>query len=106
MKKFTVTNDHLKLLKRFGVGWQDCEFGAPEIDPKRPYGNSDVLTDIWEILGKPPKHEDDEFTDAETNMMNTLHKQTEVVLQIVLSTQKFETGDYEADDYPDVWKKL
>lgn len=48
---FTVTDDHLKLLRRASVGWSDCEFGAPEIDPKRPYGNSNVLGDIAEILG-------------------------------------------------------
>lgn len=47
---FTVTDEHVKLLRRFQVGWQDCETGAPEIDPKRPYGNSAVPEDIHEIL--------------------------------------------------------
>jgi len=40
-----------KLLKNFQVRWNDCEFGAPEINPKRPYGNSDVEQDMLEILG-------------------------------------------------------
>ena len=48
---FTVTEDHLKLIKNFCVGWQDCDFGAPEIDPKHPYGNSSVCSDIANILG-------------------------------------------------------
>jgi hypothetical protein len=39
---FKLTDEHLKLLRRFNVGWQDSESGAPEIDPKRPYGNSAV----------------------------------------------------------------
>lgn len=56
IKKFTVKPDHLKLLKKMCVGWRDCEFGAPEIDPKRPYGNSGVYGDIGQIqriTGKP-----------------------------------------------------
>ncbi len=49
-KEFTVTDDHLTLLQHMYIGWQDCEYGAPEVDPKRPYGNSGVATDIAEIL--------------------------------------------------------
>ena len=54
MKKtieFNLHEDHLTLLRNFYVSWQWCEFGAPEINPKRPYGNSDVLEDIRELLG-------------------------------------------------------
>jgi hypothetical protein len=28
-KIFTLTEDHLKLLRRMNVGWQFCEGGAP-----------------------------------------------------------------------------
>ncbi|MCU1325011.1 MAG: hypothetical protein JWN34_381, partial [Bryobacterales bacterium] len=59
MSDFFVTSEHLKLLQRMCVGWQDCEYGAPEIDPKRPYGNSSVEYDILEILGVKPDSEDD-----------------------------------------------
>lgn len=48
---FVLTEDHLKLLAKSYWQWQDCETGAPEMDPKRPYGNSDVAGDIREILG-------------------------------------------------------
>ncbi len=30
--------------------WDNAEFGAPAVDPKRPYGNSDVIGDIASIL--------------------------------------------------------
>lgn len=40
-----------KLLRHSIVGWQDAETGAPGINPKRPYGNSDVVRDIRKILG-------------------------------------------------------
>jgi len=48
---FTVTDEHLKLLRRFHVGWHDCKTGAPEIDPKHPYGNSAVPEDILGGVG-------------------------------------------------------
>jgi hypothetical protein len=48
---FVVTEDHLKLARRMVVGWCGDEYGAPEIDPKRPYGNSNVVRDMREILG-------------------------------------------------------
>lgn len=34
-ERITVTDDHLSLLRRMYVGWQDCEYGAPEVDPSR-----------------------------------------------------------------------
>lgn len=33
---FTLTDEHLTLLRAAYIGWEDCEFGAPAIDCKRP----------------------------------------------------------------------
>lgn len=41
---------HLVLLRRSFWDWNDYEFGAPSMDPKRPYGNSDVENDLAELL--------------------------------------------------------
>lgn len=105
MRRFTVTENHLKLARHMYVGWQDCEFGAPEIDPKRPYGNSDVLGDIAELIGLE-KLEDAEWSKEAEDMMNILHRQMEYVLQIGLSTGTFEIGDYEGQEYGNKWRKL
>ena len=48
--EFTLTVDHITLLNNMWVDWSDVEYGAPEIDPKRPYGNSDVARTCM----KPP----------------------------------------------------
>jgi len=128
--RFEVSPEHLKLLQRFCVGWQDCEFGAPEIDPKRPYGNSDVYQDMIEVLGIVElktgiyefklgaetwllKGEDKnnlylEGADEEKLLrrLDKLHKETEQALQVCLSAQKFEAGIYEAEDYTDNWKQV
>ena len=84
-------------MRRFQVGWQDCEYGAPEIDPKRPYGNSSVEEDIREILPKRPLNDDD--------CLN-LHKETLIALQIILSVGKFQPGNYVCDEYDTNWKEI
>lgn len=87
------------------IGWQDCEYGAPEVDPKRPYGNSSVEEDIAEILGW--KVGEDGLTEKQSEKASGLHSQMETVLQIGVSTLKFEVGTYKLkDDYSTDWKKV
>ena len=107
--EFTVTEDHLKLLRRAYVSWDDCEFGAPAIDCKRPYGNSDVIGDIAEILGTPGSGEiDDEPGDipAEDEARFTrLHGETATVLQIAIDTGEFRAGRYAREMY-EHWRRV
>lgn len=91
------------------VGWQDCEYGAPEINPKRPYGNSGVESDVAEILGWEV-NEDEGLSDEQSEAAATLHRQTETALQIVLQTGAFEPGRYENRDkfapYGTTWVRV
>lgn len=107
MKKFTVTKEHLLLLKNTRVTWWHCEFGAPAIDCKRPYGNSDVISDIAELLGIEKLEGDDEWIWPKSTIerCEKLHKEIETALQIALRTGKFEEGTYIADEYNANWKK-
>lgn len=50
-RRFFLTADHVTLLSRSYVRWSDMEWGAAEIDGKRPYGGGDMRKDICEILG-------------------------------------------------------
>jgi len=100
------------------VGWQDCETGAPEIDPKRPYGNSDVSNDVIRLLDwcdldniEEEEDEDDFYESSEYEQLcdraEMIHAQTETALQIILYTGKFEAGDYiNKEDYGIDWVKL
>jgi hypothetical protein len=92
MKIFKFTEDHIKLLKRMYVGWQDDEYGAPEIDPKRPYGNSQVEADMVDILG------DEWCAEKDAEYLKELHRGTQTALQIVLVTGKMEAGTYVKND--------
>lgn len=95
MKEFTVTENHIKLLRKAYVGWEDCEYGAPSIDCKRPYGNSDVPDDIRDILANPS------LTNIE---VRELHEGTKTALQILLRYGEFKAGVYSADDYRQNWE--
>lgn len=98
---FKITPDHIQLLRRANIRWQDDEFGAPEIDPKRPYGNSDVYSDIAEVLGWD---ETEDFTPAQEKKMRKLHEETMTALEIFLQNAKMEPGTYTADKYERQWK--
>lgn len=66
-----------KLAKELSWYWDDCETGAPAIDPKRPYGNSSVASDVLEILGMTPEGDDGDgpcWSSAQRTWALELHK--------------------------------
>ena len=94
--KFEVTEQHLVLARHMYVGWQNCEFGAPEIDPKRPYGNSDVEDDICKILGiEVPRCQHCDMPLGDQGAVGfdarALHEEMQTVVEIVLSRAGIET---------------
>ena len=108
VETFEVKDEHLKLLKRAYVRWEGGgEYGAPAINSKRPYGNSDVDCDIADILGWE-YDEDDGLTGEQVDKAQTLHEETQIALQIALATQKFETGVYENYQkyHKNKWRKV
>ncbi len=120
---FMVTDQHLRLLKAAKVAWSSQWdgglFGAPTIDPRRPYGgNKDQMKEMVRILGmkiadvgsRKWDPELDEVPDYVCNSLEALHQETEIVLKIILNTGKVETGKYywppeEGDDWVKVKEK-
>ena len=96
--QFELTDDHLKLLPY--LSWEfytDAYFGAPAVNIKRPYGNSDVFADIAKILDKSNKlcPHCGEVIDADYSAYcQKIHSEMHIVLAIVLSVKKFESGKY------------
>lgn len=94
--EFEVTEQHLALLRRMYVEplW-DC---APQLDVKRPYGNSDVCGDVAAILGiHIEKDEGGWLTSAGkavTDLMWKLHTEAGIALQIILFTGEFRAGKF------------
>lgn len=95
MSEFRLTEDLVKLLRSSCVNrdLSGCEYGAAEIDPKRPYGNSDVEGDIAEILGW--KVDPIEGPTREQQMeAAAIHAETPRALQFILDAGTFEPGTY------------
>ena len=104
IERFEIKKEHLQLLNKAYVSWFDGEFGAPSIDPKRPYGNSYVEGDIAEILGWEIIN--DELSDEQCREASKLHDETKTALQICLSQLKFETGVFENTGYGIKWVRV
>lgn len=80
-----------KLLTRSYWEWEYCETGAPAINPKRPYGNSDVPEDIREILDLP------DLSDEEA--MKIHYRTFEVLMDMVRTSGKEHCmKDYPSED--------
>lgn len=117
-KEFTVTEDHLKLLRHtYYVYWDPGEgYGAPAINPKRPYGNSAVPQDVAKILEAPDSDweraadwewdEEEEplppgveesikvlRAEAEDRYLR-LHVEAGIALKIALAAGEFRPGRY------------
>ena len=99
----TIMADHLTLLKHAYVRWEDCEYGAPAIDCKRPYGNSGVEADIIKILGWEHLDEDDA-----NEACRVIHSETEQALQILLAAESFDIlGTYQSCQCTNYkWRRL
>jgi len=103
VKEFTVTEDHIKLLKRAMVSWDSKKHGAPAIDIMQPYGTTCIECNISQILGIKPKLDlgtkRTYFSDEQKEYMEKTHRETQIALSIFLKTGKMEPGAYKHSGY-------
>ena len=125
-REFTVTEDHLKLLRHLcdgGLYWDPGEgYGAPYFGPKKPYGNSAVPQDVANILQAPgsdwesaPDWDEDEDEDFPTpkvlragaeDRYLRIHVETAMALKIALATGEFRPGRYtRTNAWANDWKR-
>ncbi len=114
--RFELKQVHLTLLKEANVGWLHYAYeGSPGFDSKRPFGNSDVTTDLAEIIcGDGHRNIDEEQFryDKEGDIkwvrdlqgvkwkpedLWRVYRELDTVLQIILLNQTFELGWYVRD---------
>lgn len=106
---FELTENHIKLLNRMYVYFDDYSYdGAPAVSTKRPYGNSSVVYDLYEIIFEKDWDNDADMPDELYEELMTIHRETGTALQIVLCTKSFEPGKYEKSNrYNDrSWRKV
>ena len=87
---FFLTTLHVMLLRHACVRWDDMEWGAPGIDPRYPYGGSDVVRSIADVIGLDAA----DLSPRIGSGLERLHRETEVALQVILATCSFEPGTF------------
>jgi hypothetical protein len=96
IQKITITDDHVLLLNRLYFDWDDeAYYGAPAVNIKRPYGNSDVFGDVAEILGWQwyDEDEDNDMPDEIEQRCEKIHREMADVLQVLVQNPTtFSTG--------------
>ena len=109
MERFTLTQQHVDLLRRMNVRWAEHAYdGAPAIDIKRPYGNGNVWRDVAEIIGIVPTMGDEgeqHWPQGTRDRCMALHRETRLALQVCLTAGTFEPGEYVADEYLCNWRR-
>jgi hypothetical protein len=107
---FEIRRNHIRLLKEVYIDWCNTEFGAPSIDPKRPFGNSYVYGDIGRILGIKGDIDDGYsnggYSDEQEREMGEIYRDLQFVLQIAIATGSFKIGKYRAKLYTTGWKEI
>lgn len=95
MQTFILRDEHVRLLRAASIGWNEGEWGAPTIDPKRPFGSGDLPEQMARILGVsiPEDKEGLEYTRFQRTMLN-LYQELKPALQVVLAAGSFVPGTY------------
>jgi hypothetical protein len=104
--------EHIKLLQSSYFDFWNSECGGIHQDTRRPYGNSDHLKDICEILkidrkldvGASKATEDICWDGKQEKELEQFHRELPVALTIILKTKSFKPGLYQADRDEENWK--
>jgi len=110
--KFELNEKHIALIK--ALVWEKnelVEMAAPSIDPLKPFGNNDIISDIGLILCGPPlvtspdQEKDAIYTEEQITEFKKLYSELSMALDIVMFTGKFEPGNYRTKTYEREWIK-
>lgn len=92
-KTFELKPEHLLLLKR--LEWMSGDYGTPETDQKRPYGNSGgaIACDIADIL-EWPWDRDEGLHEPDRERAMELFGELSMALKVILENCSVEPGLY------------
>ncbi len=106
---FEVEDYHIELLRESYASWNDMESGAPSIDPKRPYGDKDIIRSVAKIVGRESELFDEmglrTGKNKEYEELYAVHEEMKTVLGILLDNpvEGIQEGVYERKKYSGTW---
>ena len=105
---FSVTTQHIAAIKEMNFYWK---FYSSEnidccLDHNRPFGNSDIKSDLAKFIGiKQPDYDNDEyFTDEQLLEISKFFIELAIVLDILIATCELKPGEYQRKDTYDNWR--
>lgn len=115
VKKITLTDDHIKLLKhlQWSVDKNNLIVNVADEDYSVPF-NSDNLYEAIDLIlnGMPPLFDPfntdqiQEYTDEQKAEWDKLYSELPLALSVILQRGSFETGKFKAKYHDPVWKKI
>lgn len=102
---FDMTDEHLKLVSRLCVGNHN---GQPAISGKRPFGNSNIIMDVFEILewSQPDWDSGGVWSNDDKNRAKKIVREVATALEVALHTGAFDVGRYMRRLFFGVWQKV
>ncbi|MCV7289188.1 hypothetical protein H7J87_28065 [Mycolicibacterium wolinskyi] len=98
-----ITSRHIGLLRQMRFGWDGAERGAPMLDPKQPYGRTDLLAQLGEVF------ESDDARELARRHVEMFFVLARALRHGELSPGRYPLGNIGPDDvrramrgYPDV----
>ncbi len=106
---FELTEEHITLLRTgcVSINQDDMYWGSVGLDVKRPFGDSDIVSSMAELLGVQRIEIDggaEVWPAGTSERMHKLYQELATAMEIVLRTGAFEPGTYEATDYSSNWR--
>jgi len=111
---YHLTKEQVMLVRQLHFGWADGNEigydGGPCVNSKRPFGNSHVPGDIWEIVDPRPHNElmkayedseedEDALAEEQQATYDKYYRTLAHALQVVVSSGSFEPGIYSCNKY-------
>ncbi|MBN1934604.1 MAG: hypothetical protein JW934_08055 [Anaerolineae bacterium] len=113
---FFLEEYHLKLIQRLCIfpycgEKRDWGYPVPAVGFNRPFGNSDVIGDVAEIVGVEPEGDpiDDEyqvFSEAQEKYLLGLIAEVTTALLVCTSNLSFQPGVYARQGAWDDWRLI
>lgn len=103
---FTVSSDHLVLMRRLNFVWL---INSPSVSCARPYGNGDLVKDVAKIIGlelfedaSGNKH----MTAEQEQLCKDRHLEMKTFLEILCQFGEIPSGTYKRKETYHKWEKV
>ena len=108
-KTFTLTKTHINLITQLNINQNQDHFYnipvLPMIDEKRPFGNSYILGDVFEVMGLTPD-ENEDYTEAQKQEAYQALIELPQAMRIILHYQTFTPGTYDVPSSQQIKQKI